>query len=58
MDSAFTKYAFNYTDYSAGRKDPLKQEVRISNSKDQNLTIAETFRENNIKKGWVKEDKS
>ncbi len=56
VDSAYTAYAFNYTDYSAGRKDSLKQDVRVSNSREQIMAIAEDFRTKNIKKGWVKEE--
>ncbi|MDJ0838679.1 MAG: hypothetical protein QNK37_19335 [Acidobacteriota bacterium] len=56
IDDAYTAYAFNYTDYSPGRKEPLKQDVRVSNSRDQILAILEGFREKNIKKGWVKEE--
>lgn len=54
MDRSFSEYAMNYTDYSAGRKDPLQQEIRISDSREQILNIASEFREANIKKGWVR----
>jgi len=53
MDSAYLAYAFNYTDYSPGRKDPLQQDVRVSNSRDQIMAIADEFIANGVKKGWV-----
>ncbi len=53
MDASFATYTLAYTDYSAGRKDALQQEVRISNSKPQILELAEEYRDQKIKKGWV-----
>ena len=52
IDSSFATYVLNYTDYSAGRKAPLQQEVRISNSREQIIELAAEFKEKNIKKGW------
>ena len=52
MDSAYSAYAFNYTDYSPGRKEPLQQDVRISNSRDQIMAIADEFMVKGVKKGW------
>jgi len=48
----FLEYFFFYTDFSEGRKEPLKTEVRISNSKEQIMTIFAQYKEENIKKGW------
>ena len=50
----FPAYVFHLTDFSSGRKDPLKKEVKVSDSKDQ---IEDIFAEEiikNIKKGWEK----
>ena len=44
----------HYTNYSPTRKDPLKREVRISNSKKQIVELLNQFIEKNIKKGWSK----
>jgi hypothetical protein len=48
----FLKYMFYYTDFSEGRKDPLKTEIRISDSKDQIFKIYELYKTENLKKGW------
>lgn len=53
-DERFPAYVFYYTNFSSGRKDPLKSEVRISNDKDQLFKILEKYKEENIKKGWEK----
>lgn len=52
IDSAYTPYVFHYTDYSSGRQEPLKQDVRISSSKVQIMEIFKEFKEKNIKSGW------
>jgi hypothetical protein len=52
LDENYAAYNFCYTDFSPGRSDPLKKDVRISNSKDQIFALADEFREKNIKKGW------
>ena len=41
-----------YTDFSPTRKTPLTRDVRISNSETQIRGLFETFKEENIKKGW------
>ena len=48
----FAAYVMHYTDYSSNRKDPLKREVRISNSLEQIEELCEQMIEGNIKKGW------
>lgn len=52
IDSAYSAYVLNYTDFSPARQEPLKQDVRISNSERQILQLAEEFEEKHIKKGW------
>lgn len=52
----FPAYVFHYTDFSVGRKEPLKRDIRVSSSREQILSIAEEFVEANIKKGWVEWD--
>jgi len=56
MDDAYMAYTLCFTDYSASRKSPLDQDVRVSSSRDQILAIADELREKNVKKGWVKEE--
>ena len=52
QDPRFPAYGFNYTNYSPGRADPLKRDVRISQSEEQIRQIAAAFIEKNVKKGW------
>ena len=56
LDEAYTAYTLVLIDYSAGRKDPLKQDVRVSDSREQILILADRLRQKNVKKGWVRED--
>lgn len=48
----FLSYMFFYTDFSEGRKDPLKTEIRVSDSKDQIMEIYKSYVSDNVKKGW------
>jgi ATP-dependent DNA ligase len=52
-DKHFSNYILHYTDFSAGRKEPLQTEVSLASTEDilrEKLVVAE---EENIKKGWV-----
>lgn len=49
----FPAYVFHYTDFSAGRKEPLKRDIRVSSNKNQIMAIAEEFIVSGVKKGWV-----
>ena len=53
-DPRFPGYVMHFTNFSSGRKDPLKREIRISSSEKQILEISEEYIEKNVKKGWVK----
>ena len=48
----FPAYVFHYTDLSLGRKDYLKRDIRVSNSKEQIFQLMEQFIADNVKKGW------
>lgn len=48
----FPAYVLHYTDFSAGRKEPLKRDIRVSSNKNQIMALAEEFIETNVKKGW------
>ena len=50
---AFPMYVFHYTDYSVGRKEPLKRDIRVSNSKEQIFQMMDGFIAENVKKGWT-----
>lgn len=51
-DPRYPAYVFHYTDFSSGRKDPLKKDIRIAPTEEQILGILDTFIAENIKKGW------
>ena len=46
-------YVFHLTDFSSGRKDPIKRELRLSNDEDQINQIYNEYIEKNVKKGWA-----
>ena len=50
----FSAYVVHWTDYSPGRKSPLKREVRLAPSEAIATQIAEAMIAKNIKKGWEK----
>lgn len=50
----FPAYVFFYTDYSSGRGDFLKRDLRISESERQIRSIMNEFIAGNIRKGWQK----
>jgi len=52
IDDKYLAYVLNYTNFSPTRGEPLKKEVRISNSKEQILNLLDEFKTKNIKKGW------
>lgn len=49
----FPAYVFHHTDYSAGRKEPLVRDLRVSNDYEQILFLADQFMAAKIKKGWT-----
>ena len=50
----FPAFVYHYTDYSPGRKDPLKKEIKISKNLKQIEDILKLELEDNVKKGWEK----
>ena len=50
---AFPSYVFFYTDFSSGRKEMLKRDLRISSDKDQALSFMDSAIAENVKKGWT-----
>ena len=46
-------YVVCFTDYSSGRKDPLKREVRLAPNETVAKALADQMIEKNIKKGWA-----
>lgn len=54
IDSRFPTYVFHYTDFSVGRKELLKRELRFSNSEQQVIVMCDAMIAENVKKGWVR----
>jgi len=50
----FPAFVYHYTDYSPGRKDPLKKEIKISENLKQIEEVLKAELEDNVKKGWEK----
>ena len=48
----YPAYVLQYTDFSAGRKDPIKRDVKLTNDKDQVMELLAASIEKNIKSGW------
>jgi hypothetical protein len=51
-DRAFPAFVVHFTDYSPGRKDPLKRTVRLCPSSDEAKSVADEMIESEIKRGW------
>ncbi len=54
FDQGFPPYLLYYTDFSAGRKDPLQTDIKIASSEEQVLEFFLKSIEENVKKGWDK----
>ena len=52
---AYPAYIFFYTDFSSGRKDMLKRDLRVSSDKEQAFAMMEQTIAENVKKGWVEQ---
>lgn len=52
LDSSFPAFVTHFTDYSPGRRDPLKREVRLAPDKDDALRIGDELIAKQIKGGW------
>ena len=50
----YPAYALYFTDFSAGRKDPLQADIYISPTEDELRAKLVTLIEENVKKGWNK----
>ncbi|MEI6209525.1 MAG: hypothetical protein WCP20_22310 [Desulfuromonadales bacterium] len=51
-DTRFPAYVLHYTDFSVGRKEMLKRELRASCSEEQILALCDEMIAENVKKGW------
>ena len=52
IDPLFPAYVVHFTDYSPGRKDPLKRTVRLAPDEVTASALAEELLASEIKKGW------
>lgn len=52
VDPLFPAYVVHFTDYSPGRKDPLKRTVRLAPDELTASALAEELLASEIKKGW------
>ncbi|MCB9524903.1 MAG: hypothetical protein H6702_16205 [Myxococcales bacterium] len=53
VDPRYPAFVVHFTDYSAGRKDPLKRTVRLAPTAEAAEALAEDLLQANIKKGWT-----
>ncbi len=53
VDAAYPAFVVHWTDYSPGRKEPLKREVRLAPDLDAAEAIAEEMVTAGVKKGWA-----
>ncbi|WP_010256803.1 ATP-dependent DNA ligase [Treponema primitia] len=49
----YPSFVFSYTNFSAGRAEPLAIEVRVSESKEQIMDLCRRCIEKEVKTGWV-----
>lgn len=54
LDPSFPAWVVHFTDYSPGRKDPLKREVKVAPDEATATAIVEGMIIENVKKGWVR----
>ncbi len=50
----YPPYILYYTDFSAGRKEPLQTDINVAASEEKLRELLEKGKEENIKKGWEK----
>ncbi|MEM9460433.1 MAG: hypothetical protein AAGF11_40065 [Myxococcota bacterium] len=54
VDPLYPNFVVHFTDYSPGRKEPLKRTVRLAPSQDVAMQIGDAMIAKEIKKGWAK----
>lgn len=50
--AGYPEFVVHFTDFSAGRQEPLKTAIRVASSQDALARHIALWREENIKKGW------
>jgi len=51
-NQGYPSFVLSHTDFSSGRKEPLKTQIRISNNQEQITELFESFVNKHVKKGW------
>jgi len=51
-DPSYPGYVAFFTDYSPGRKEPLKRELRVASTEERIDAVADLWLAENIKRGW------
>jgi hypothetical protein len=54
LDQSFAPYILFYTDFSAGRKEPLQTDIKIAADQISLNNLLQKAIEDNVKKGWEK----
>ena len=52
------RFVVHTVDFSAGRGEPLKEDTQVTNSNEELLKFIQTWKEEEITKGWISEIKS
>lgn len=52
LDPLYPAYVVHWTDYSPGRKDPLKREIRLAPTPELATELAEAMIVKGVKRGW------
>ena len=52
LDGDYPAFVVHWTDYSAGRKEPLQREVKLAPSEEVAMTLADDFAKEGAKRGW------
>jgi len=53
LDPRYPAYVVCFTDFSAGRKDPLQRDLRVASSEERLRAHIAAWEADNIKKGWT-----
>jgi hypothetical protein len=53
-DNNYPSFVFSFTNFSAGKSDPLSVDVRVSNSEQQIMRLYQDSVAKNVKTGWTK----
>ena len=53
VDPSWPAYVVHWTDFSAGRKDPLQREVRLAPTLEDAEAVADEMIAKGVKRGWA-----